>query len=157
MFDVLMYLFETYIHTASGKQVDQDKLTDDLTRAGFEREDIYSALGWLEKLAMMQEADALPYISCADPHVMRIYTADEMIRLDSACRGFLLFLEQIQVLTPETREMVIDRVMALDADQFDLEDLKWVVLMVLFNVPGHEHAYEQMEELLFEVNEGYLH
>jgi Smg protein len=53
--------------------------------------------------------------------------------------------------------MVIDRVMALDTEEFDLEDLKWVVLMVLFNIPGYESAYQQMEELLFEVNEGYLH
>jgi Smg protein len=29
--------------------------------------------------------------------------------------------------------------------------------MVLFNVPGKELAYEQMEELLFEVPEGLLH
>jgi Smg protein len=79
------------------------------------------------------------------------------VRLDASCRGFLLFLEQIQVLNLETREMVIDRVMALDNTEFDLEDLKWVVLMVLFNIPGYESAYQQMEELLFEVNEGYLH
>jgi Smg protein len=88
---------------------------------------------------------------------MRIYTEEEGVRLDASCRGFLLFLEQIQVLNLETREMVIDRVIALDNTEFDLEDLKWVVLMVLFNIPGYESAYQQMEELLFEVNEGYLH
>lgn len=93
----------------------------------------------------------------ADPLAMRIYTEEESARLDAGCRGFLLFLEQIQVLNLETREMVIDRVMALDNAEFDLEDLKWVVLMVLFNIPGYESAYQQMEELLFEVNEGYLH
>ncbi|NGH42509.1 DUF494 family protein, partial [Escherichia coli] len=91
------------------------------------------------------------------PLAMRIYTEEESARLDAGCRGFLLFLEQIQVLNLETREMVIDRVMALDNAEFDLEDLKWVVLMVLFNIPGYESAYQQMEELLFEVNEGYLH
>lgn len=67
--------------------------------------------------------------------------------------GFLLFLEQIQVLNLETREMVIERVLALDTAEFELEDLKWVILMVLFNIPGCENAYQQMEELLFEVNE----
>lgn len=157
MFDVLMYLFETYIHTESGMRVDQDKLTDDLTRAGFDRADIFNALNWLEKLAMLQDVDVPSYLAGADPRALRVYTEDECIRLDSDCRGFLLFLEQIQVLTPEVREMVVERVMALDTQEFDLEDLKWVVLMVLFNIPGHESAYEQMEELLFEVNEGYLH
>ena len=31
MFDVLMYLFETYIHTEAELRVDQDKLEQDLT------------------------------------------------------------------------------------------------------------------------------
>lgn len=76
------------------------------------------------------------YFIDTDPLTMRIYTKKENVRLDASCRGFLLFLEQIQVLNLETREMVIDRVMALDNTEFDLEDLKWVVLMVLFNIPG---------------------
>lgn len=46
------------------------------------------------------------------------------MRLDASCRGFLLLLEQIQVLNLETYEMVIDRVMSLDNTEFDLEDLK---------------------------------
>jgi Smg protein len=53
--------------------------------------------------------------------------------------------------------MVIDRTMEIDSAEFCLEDLKWVILMVLFNVPGKEWAYEQMEDLLFEVQEGPLH
>ncbi|RLM20421.1 hypothetical protein BIY29_15175 [Brenneria alni] len=156
MFDVLMYLFETYIHNETEMRVDQDSLTDDLTRAGFDRNDIYSALNWLEKLADIQEGQTTPLNLAHDPLAIRIYTQDEEQRLDADCRGFLLFLEQIQVLSLETREMVIDRVMALDTLEFDLEDLKWVILMVLFNVPGCENAYQQMEELLFEENDGYL-
>lgn len=156
MFDVLMYLFETYIHNETEMRVDQDTLTDDLTRAGFDRDDIYSALDWLEKLADLQEGQTPPLALASDPLAVRIYTAEEEQRLDADCRGFLLFLEQIKVLSLETREMVIDRVMALETQDFDLEDLKWVILMVLFNVPGCENAYQQMEELLFEPHEGYL-
>ncbi|ATO34981.1 Protein Smg [Dickeya dianthicola] len=156
MFDVLMYLFETYIHNETEMRVDQDTLTDDLTRAGFDRDDIYSALDWLEKLADLQEGQTPPLALTSDSLALRIYTAEEEQRLDVDCRGFLLFLEQIKVLNLETREMVIDRVMALETQDFDLEDLKWVILMVLFNVPGCENAYQQMEDLLFEANEGYL-
>ena len=87
-------------------------------------------------------------------------TVDEfrkVIEDKDRCSAGMLFLEQIQVLNLETREMVIERVLALDTAEFDLEDLKWVILMVLFNIPGCENAYQQMEELLFEVNEGMLH
>ncbi|MDM9176097.1 DUF494 family protein, partial [Escherichia coli] len=31
---------------------------------------------------------------------------------------------------------------ALDTAEFDLEDLKWVILMVLFNIPGSDHRSE---------------
>ncbi|MGL9735051.1 MAG: DUF494 family protein [Symbiopectobacterium sp.] len=157
MFDVLMYLFETYIHNETELRVDQDALTDDLTRAGFDRADIYSALNWLERLADLQEGKEVLFALASDPHALRIYTREEEQRFDTECRGFLLFLEQINVLNLETREMVIDRVMALDTLSFDLEDLKWVILMVLFNLPGCENAYQQMEDLLFEADEEYLH
>lgn len=36
MFDVLMYLFETYVQSELDFMVDQDALTDELTRAGFQ-------------------------------------------------------------------------------------------------------------------------
>ena len=157
MFDVLMYLFETYIHNEAEMRVDQDRLTRDLTDAGFEREDIFNALMWLEKLADYQEGLVEPMQLASDPLSVRIFTEEESQRLDASCRGFLLFLEQIQVLNLETREMVIERVMALDTAEFELEELKWVILMVLFNLPGCENAYQQMEELLFETNEGMLH
>ncbi|MDD1795553.1 DUF494 family protein [Enterovibrio sp. ZSDZ42] len=158
MMDILMYLFETYIHSDVELLVDQDELADELSRAGFHQEDIYKALNWLEKLALLQDADKSPYLTGSALTSMRIFTPNEMDRLDTESRGFLIFLEQISVLSPETREMVIDRVMELETLEFVLEDLKWVILMVLFNVPGNERAYDQMEDLLYSTAEDeYLH
>ncbi len=158
MFDILMYLFENFIHSETEIRIDQDELTDELTRAGFHLDEIYKALAWLEKLAALQESDINPYLTrvSAEP-VNRIYTPQEQMRLDVECRGFLMFLEQISVIDPSTREMVLDRVMEIDSEEFCLDDLKWVVLMVLFNVPGKETSYAQMEDLLFEAPEGPLH
>jgi len=158
MFDILMYLFENYIHSETEVFVDHDQLTDELIKAGFEVDEIYKALDWLEKLADLQNSDTIPYLTKNSPcSSVRIYTEEEIMRLDAESRGFILFLEQINVLDTETREMVIDRVMALETPEFMLDDLKWVVLMVLFNVPGHENAYTQMEELVFEEPDGPLH
>lgn len=158
MFDILMYLFESFIHSETEIRLDQDELTDELVRAGFHHDEIYKALAWLEKLAALQETDKIPYLTRAvNSGVHRIYTHEEALRLDTECRGFLLFLEQVGVLDPLTREMVVDRVMEIDAQEFCLEDLKWVVLMVLFNVPGKENAYAQMEDLLFVEVSGAIH
>ncbi|MDF0535372.1 DUF494 family protein [Shewanella sp. A32] len=156
MFDILMYLFENYVHSEVELMVDEDELTKELTRAGFHQSEILKALSWLERLAALQESDT-PYVRTNDSYSFRIYTNDEIDKLDVECRGFLLFLEEIGVLNFNTREMVIDRVMELDEPTLVLEDLKWVILMVLFNAPGNESAYEQMEDLIFEQPDGRLH
>lgn len=158
MFDILMYLFETLIHNESDFHVDQEALTDELVLAGFHLDEIYKALKWLEKLAALQETDHKPYLTeGAFSAVNRVYIEPELAVLNVEARGFIMFLEQINVLDSSTREMVIDRVMEIDSKEFCLEDLKWVVLMVLFNVPGKETAYAQMENLIFEMPDGPLH
>lgn len=158
MFDILMYLFENLVNNQAEMQVDQDELTDELIRAGFHHDEIFKALAWLEKLCDLQSTDKNPYLTNVNGVLNnRIYSFDEQLKLDIECRGFLVFLEQINVLCSATREMVIDRVMEIESTEFCLVDLKWVVLMVLFNVPGKESAYEQMEELIFEIPEGLLH
>jgi Smg protein len=153
-----MYLFENLVNNQAELMVDQDELTDELTRAGFHHDEIFKALAWLEKLCELQKTDTTPYLTHSNEIAnTRVYCHEELLKLDRECRGFLIFLEQINVLCSNTREMVIDRVMEIESPEFCLVDLKWVVLMVLFNVPGKELAYEQMEELIFELPEGQLH
>jgi uncharacterized protein Smg (DUF494 family) len=66
---------------------------------------------------------------CRSTPVPAAFTsAPELAKLDVECQGFLLFLEQSGVLGSETRELVIDRVMALEADDIGLHQLKWIVL-----------------------------
>ncbi|MFQ6372558.1 DUF494 family protein [Shewanella sp. YIC-542] len=156
MFDILMYLFENYVHSEVELMVDEDELTKELTRAGFHQSEILKALSWLERLAALQESET-PYVRTNDSYSFRVYTPEEIDKLDVECRGFLLFLEGIGVLNFNTREMVIDRVMELDEPTLGLDDLKWVILMVLFNAPGNESAYAQMEDLIFEQPDGRLH
>ncbi len=105
-------------------------------RAGFHQDDIYKALHWLEDLAALQDTDNQAAITMCSNTSMRVFQpSKEISRINMECRGFLLFLEQINVLTTEIREMVIDRVMGLETNEFELDDLKWIILMVLFNVP----------------------
>jgi Smg protein len=61
------------------------------------------------------------------------------------------------VLNSATREICIERLLELDKPDLDVDDLKWVVMMVLFNVPGSEEGYLQMEELVFDESNGVIH
>lgn len=150
VFDVLIYLFENYIDDESDLVPDPDSIRIELLEAGFPQNDINKAFEWLESLTQQQS------IQTATP-AFRIFSREEAAKLDIECRGFLLFLEQIGILAPASREMVIDRVMALDDEAISLENLKWIVLMVLFSQPDEEVAFARMEDLIYGNMPVYLH
>jgi Smg protein len=153
--DVLMYLFENYMDDGPEFNPDQETLTDELTQAGFPRAEVNKAFAWLEGLATLRDrGERLPGGST---RALRVFSEAEQRKISLEARGFILFLERSGVLDAHTRELVIDRVMALDTDEIDGEQLKWVILMVLFNQPGQEQAYAWMEDLVFDGVGEHLH
>jgi Smg protein len=152
--DVLMYLFETYVDAEDEPETDQNELRDELSRAGFGDTEIDRALDWLEGLT--DHHDNLAF-NAQTEHGTRIYNEVEQERLDAACRGYITYLEQIGILSPPQREILIDRLLALEAADIDVEQIKWVVLMVLFSQPGQELAYARMEDLVFDESTGSVH
>lgn len=153
--DVLVYLFENYMDDEDGFAIDRDGLRGSLKEAGFEEDPIEKAFDWLQALANQREAAHTAPQSGLQS--FRIYTAEEAEKIGCDSRGFLHYLEQVGVLDGYNRELVIDRLMALEADEIDLEQLKWVVLMVLFNQPGQEEAFVWMENLVMDELRGNLH
>ncbi|MFV8836302.1 DUF494 family protein [Aquisalimonas sp.] len=147
VFDVLMYLFENYFYDDE-PQPDRDSLEGELFEAGFHPGEVRRAFAWLEDLA--DSRDLVGATALSGSRSIRLFTDRESAKLDQECRGFILFLEQIGVLTPVSREVIIDRAMALDDEDVDLDQVKWVTLMVLFNQPGQEEAYAWMENYLFD-------
>ena len=143
--DVLLFLFENYFYDDPDAVRDRDSLQHSLIQAGFSPAEISKAFDWLEELANQRPAVS----SARADGPVRVYAQAETDRLDPECLGFLMFLEQHGVLDADRRELVIDRAMALDQEEVDLDDLKWVVLMVLFNQPGAEAAFAWMETQMF--------
>ncbi len=132
--DVLLYIFERFQDDEFVPVEKAEQLVDELEEVGFKTIEIDSALGWLDGLLDTSSEQFAP-IQSAQQNT-RIYHPYENHFLCVECRGFLYFLEQVGVLDIHSREAVIDRVMALEIDQpIDLDQLKWVVMMVLFNLP----------------------
>ena len=148
--DVLLYLFEHYF-TNDAIDPDDDltapdgPLMGELVEAGFSQAEVRKAFDWLDTLARQRPAPGQPRANGPT----RVFHGAELDKLDTESRGFLLFLEQHGILDADQRELVLDRAMALDQDELELDDLKWVVLMVLFNQPGSEAAYAWMETQMF--------
>jgi Smg protein len=146
--DVLMYIFSSYADQDENLPEDRDGIEADLSSAGFDSIEIDKAFDWLDGLAQSEADTGLAQSICA----IRVLAPQESARIAYSAQGFLLFLEQSGVLTPKLRELVINRVMALDSDsEVDIEELKWVVMMVLFNSAEEqdENALMHYEDIVF--------
>lgn len=154
MVDVLIYLYENYMDGEGHPPIDQDELEEELSQAGFAGDDVRKALDWLDDLAAGLD---IPSYHRPAGGSMRIYNDAECARLDPAAQGLLLFLEQKGILEPVSRELVIDRVLAIDHADVSVDEVKWVVLLVLLNRPGQEVAFYQMEDLVYSDVHAYLH
>ncbi len=151
MLDVLLYLFEHYMD--EGREVPNDEavLKGVLKDAGFPQAEINKAFLWLEDLVQQGGGEAQQRNS------FRIYSPKELGRLDSECRGFLLTLEQCGVVTPQAREIIIERAMALDLEDIDLDKFRLIAMMVLANQSGNEDLQEWIETLVFDFSPDLQH
>jgi Smg protein len=153
--DVLIYIYENYMDGDQAAPTDQILLEEELVEAGFPKSEIQKAFDWLDELAWRQ--GSLEVSATAANRSIRVYTDQERRRLDLEIQGMLLYLEQGGILDQRSRELVIERAMALDTDELTAEDIKWIVLLVLLNQPGQESAFALMEELVYNGDPGYLH
>ncbi|MEE9412906.1 MAG: DUF494 domain-containing protein [Methylococcales bacterium] len=143
MLEILLYLFENYLDTEQELVPNPDIVRVELLEAGFPSPEVTKAFEWLEPLA--EESTML-----SSAPSIRIFAPQEMERINTECRGLILHLEQSGILSPNSRELVIDRLLALDEPVLTVENLKWVVLMVLFSQPEEEVAFAQMENLIYD-------
>jgi Smg protein len=139
MFDILMYLFESYFH--AGNYPDSEKLSLKLTAAGFEDEDIRRTLDWLSGLKQLSQANYPESINLSGA---RCYAALETQRISAEALGLLTFWEQCRIVTPVEREMILDRAVTLGRDHLSVDKIKLITLMVLWN------QHEDLDPLIIE-------
>lgn len=144
--DVLMFLFERYLGDDNERMDERDNMLTRLEEIGFHHQHIDQAFNWLEDLATFRETQVLQPIQTAS---VRIFSEEEKEILNEDCVGFIIYLEQAGILTPLTRELILDRVIALDYP-LNIEQLKWIAMIVLHTHPGEENAYAWMESLVFD-------
>ncbi len=144
VFDILIYVFDRYMFEELPASAERESLARDLESAGFGEANVERALDWLADLAGERSRPDM------SSRALRVFSAEELEHISSACRGYLLRLEREGILSPLQREIVIDRLLALEGDEVDIDRLKWLVLMVLYSQPGQEQACAQMEYLVFE-------
>jgi Smg protein len=143
VFDILVYLVETYYDTANCPEPDALELK--LKAAGFDGEDIDDVLSWLSGLAVGAES-ALPE-AFAQRASFRSYAPAEAARLSPECRGLLEFLESSGVIDPLMRERIIERALALPEARIGTDELRIITLVVMWGM-GAEPDALVFDELL---------
>jgi Smg protein len=129
MYDILVYVFENCQQYEVSHE--NDRVAKKLSAAGFDDSDISEALTWLAGVVRGPHRSVAPLPDSGAG--FRAYAPKELARLDAECRGLLIYFEQSAILTPQTREHVIERALATTGDGLTVEQLKLIVLMVLWN------------------------
>lgn len=150
---VLMYLFKNYMQENYTLDAGEKKLLLRLEELGFRRVVIDQAFRWLNNLSQgIHEFMQLP-----NKNSFRVFSNYECELLDSDCRRFLITLEQQSILNPHTRELVINQLIELNSENVDVNLLKWVTLMVLFNQPNEKQTLASMKLLVLDDKSGSIH
>jgi Smg protein len=128
MFDILVYLYETYYRPDACPE--PAVLARKLSAVGFDDVEISEAIVWLADLTEMAVAE--PTSSWTSDGT-RFYVQGEVDALGTAGVGFIQFLESAGVITPAQREIVIERALAVEEPPVGPNNLKIIVLMLLWS------------------------
>ena len=93
-------------------------------------------------------------IDGAKVEATQLQPPEERERLDEDCIATLRFLEESEILDPESREWVINGLMLLHGEDISPDEVRWMSLIVLWSRGQIEH-YTFLEEFL--LNETTLH
>ena len=145
---VLIYVYDHYMLADPADVPERHRMLEDLQRRGFSVSEVVHAMEWLSALVGDQRASPGSTDAERERGALRIFADGELSRLSADCRAFLMLLDRQHVLTPQQRELVIERALALDVDEVDVEQLKWVVLLVLSSQPGQELAFARFESVM---------
>ena len=146
--DILMYLFETYLDDDQSDIPNEGSIRNELAKIGFHDEIVTKAFDWLDDLAILK--DNFTSIDQLENNSFRLFSLLEIEKFDKEARGVLLDLVNLSVITPTQREVIIDKALALDIVHINQEHMKWVVLMVLFNLPDSAGSFTWIQDLLYE-------
>lgn len=146
MFEVVMFLIENYMENGVNLIPDKESVTAELEKIGFQKWEIDRALDWLDGLERLQKVHTIEAGSSG--LAVRRYLVCEEEQLGIEGIGFLAYLEQVGVLDAATKEIVIDRLMALDKQEIDISRIQWVALVALYNQPQKKQALALLQDLI---------
>lgn len=122
LFEMLLNLFETTLTKIKADHEVVDELTEDVLESESTDFSIFHEKAEVLKLELIQSAK---------PGSMRVFSPIESMKLTKPSHQFLMRMQRLSVLDPDTVELVLNEVLLSDAPCVTLLELKWMIRTVL--------------------------
>jgi len=145
----LMHFFEK-INTTGAIPFDEQLFVSELRELGVPQKEIQELVSWINDFSKKAEKTHIPYYPVQKHSGTRIFTPVECQHISKKQRSLLLDFEQHGILSPVTRELVIDELLQLHPEEITTGRVKWLILRILTH-QSDQLAIANMERfLLFE-------
>ena len=150
--DVLLYLFEYYSDEHEKKRNSEGQIRNELVIAGFQEDMIEHAMDWVSVFNQPTNN-----INIRQPKKLsvRVLSENEKKLLDENFDDTEYFekhisrLEKFGLLSPLKRELLIDKLMAIGFEPLDIEVVKALSILMLFQEPGIDIKFHTLEANAF--------
>ncbi|MDF2690318.1 MAG: hypothetical protein K0S29_173 [Gammaproteobacteria bacterium] len=125
IFNLLIQLFEAM---GTSRQNDAEYFqycVKTLKAAGLSQHDLNHALTWLDKFSKDKQTDISHHRAA-----LRVFSEQECRKINLQGRSFLLQLVQFGAIDAHTLEHILDCAMDLEVTEINLNQLKWIVVML---------------------------
>jgi len=144
MFEVLVFMFENYF--ANHAFPNNEVMAQELSAAGFKQSDISGAVDWLHEMKTMLTQP--PAVYSHKLTGLRMFANMELKKISTESISFILFLQQANIINDVERDLIVDRAMALKQEYINIEEMRWITMIALWN-EGREKDYLFVEDALF--------
>ena len=140
--DVLLYLFEYYSEDNDLEEDDDFEIRNKLKVAGFREDAIEHALDWV---GIFKDSSSNNTIQKPGSKSIRVLNDEEKNLLDEECQNYILRLEKFGLLPPLKRELLIDKLTSIGFEPMDIEVLKALSILMLFQEPSIDVKLHSVE------------
>ena len=131
--DVLLYLFEYYSEEPSLSKSNETQIRNELALAGFKQDVIEHAMDWV---GVFNKSPNKIDIEKPKKHSVRILSDNEKSSINEECQNYIAKLERFGLLPPLKREVLIDKLTSIGFEPLDIEVVKALSILMLFQEPN---------------------
>jgi len=131
--DVLLYLFEYYSEEPDLSKSNETQIRNELVLAGFKQDAIEHAMDWID---VFNKSPNMINIEKPKKNSVRILSDNEKNLVNEECQNYITRLERFGLLSPLKRELLIDKLTGIGFEPLDVEVVKALSILMLFQEPN---------------------